>query len=303
MAYDLPLLGSVAGNRCVHLQCHIGTDALSLARLGALEVVGIDFSSVSIEYARSLAAATRSSGGERLSFLQSDLYEATGAIWRAKQNGVSQQTTSISNGPISEIGEPHTSPPGVYDVVYTGVGALCWIPDIRGWARVIEELLRPGGRLFMREAHPVLWTLDEKRKDGLLCLKYPYFETDEPKLYELSDYVDEANNTGKELTSDHSANNGSKTQTNGCKKRSHQPGSQPVITKQFNHGMGEIIQALLDVGMEITGLRDHDSVPWLHISGLMRHVGGGEWTFKESPNRLPHAYTLQAMEKRTLRET
>ena len=33
--FDRPLLGDIAGLRGVHLQCHIGTDTLSLARLGA----------------------------------------------------------------------------------------------------------------------------------------------------------------------------------------------------------------------------------------------------------------------------
>ena len=33
--FDLPRLGDIAGLRGVHLQCHIGTDTVSLARLGA----------------------------------------------------------------------------------------------------------------------------------------------------------------------------------------------------------------------------------------------------------------------------
>ena len=46
-----------------------------------------------------------------------------------------------------------------FDLVFTGVGALCWLPDIRRWAEVVAQLLRPGGRLFLREYHPVLWAL------------------------------------------------------------------------------------------------------------------------------------------------
>ena len=41
--YDLPRLADVAGLDGVHLQCHIGTDTLSLARLGA-RMTGLDFS-------------------------------------------------------------------------------------------------------------------------------------------------------------------------------------------------------------------------------------------------------------------
>ena len=50
--FDLDRLGAVDGLRTVHLQCHIGTDTLSLARLGA-RVTGLDFSPVALEEARS----------------------------------------------------------------------------------------------------------------------------------------------------------------------------------------------------------------------------------------------------------
>ena len=71
-----------------------------------------------------------------------------------------------------------------FDLVYTGVGALCWLPDIRRWARTVAGLLRPGGRLFIREAHPMMWTLPRTAADDLLVVEDPYFETPEP-------YVDE----------------------------------------------------------------------------------------------------------------
>ena len=48
-----------------------------------------------------------------------------------------------------------------FDLVYTGIGALCWLPDIRRWAETVAALLRPGGRLYLREGHPVLWATDE----------------------------------------------------------------------------------------------------------------------------------------------
>ena len=34
VAFDQPLLGDISGLRGVHLQCHIGTDTVSLAKLG-----------------------------------------------------------------------------------------------------------------------------------------------------------------------------------------------------------------------------------------------------------------------------
>ena len=47
-----------------------------------------------------------------------------------------------------------------FDLVFTGVGALCWLPDIDRWAAVVRGLLAPGGRLFLREGHQTMWSLD-----------------------------------------------------------------------------------------------------------------------------------------------
>jgi hypothetical protein len=66
--FDLPLLGDVAGLRGVHLQCHIGTDTLSLARLGAT-MTGLDFSPKSLAQARSLAERA----GPPVDFVESDV--------------------------------------------------------------------------------------------------------------------------------------------------------------------------------------------------------------------------------------
>ena len=42
VTFDLPLLGDMRGLQGVHLQCHVGTDTISLARLGAV-MTGLDF--------------------------------------------------------------------------------------------------------------------------------------------------------------------------------------------------------------------------------------------------------------------
>ena len=128
--FDVPLLGDVRGLRGVHLQCHIGTDTVSLARLGA-SMTGLDFSAPAVAAAAELAAAT----GADARFVQSDVYAAADVL-----------------------------PAGSFDVVYTGIGALCWLPDIRRWALVVAALLRPGGRLFIRDEHPMLFTIEDPRE-------------------------------------------------------------------------------------------------------------------------------------------
>ncbi len=234
--FDLPLLGDVAGLRGIHLQCHIGTDTISLARLGA-SMTGVDFSEPAIGQARTLAERT----GADATFVQCDVYDAANAVGA-----------------------------GAFDLVFTGVGALCWLPSVSRWAGVVASLLRPGGRLFIREGHPVLWALEDGRDDGLVAIEYPYFEQDHPVTF-----------------------NGGGTYVSTDVVFEH------TVTHEWNHGMGEIVTSLLDAGMAITGLTEHDSVPWEALPGQMEQIGGGEWRLADRPWRLPHSYTLQAVKTRS----
>ena len=232
--FDLPRLGDIAGLRAVHLQCHIGTDTVSLTRLGA-QVTGVDFSAPALEQARSLAERI----GADATFVQADIYSAATVAGEA-----------------------------MFDLVYTGIGALCWLPDIARWGRVVADLLRPGGRLFLREGHPVLWALDDSRTDGLLAVEFPYFETPEPMEFdEPGTYV----STDVEFAHNR--------------------------TQEWNHGLGEIVTALLRAGLRITALDEHDTVPWEALPGLMERAPNGEWRLADRPARLPHTYTLQAVKQ------
>jgi SAM-dependent methyltransferase len=131
--FDRPYLGDLTGLNCIHLQCHIGTDTLGLARLGAASVTGLDFSATAITAARELAAQTAGSGGEKLKFVEASLINALDIL-----------------------------PPGTFDLVYVNIGSLCFMPKIKDWAKIVTDLLKPGGRLFLCEFHPVLWSLEGK---------------------------------------------------------------------------------------------------------------------------------------------
>jgi SAM-dependent methyltransferase len=234
VAFDRPLLGDLTGVRGVHLQCHIGTDTLSLSRLGA-RMSGLDFSHVALEEARALAAAA----GADIDYHEADVYEAPDVLGR-----------------------------GGYDLVFTGIGALCWLPSVRRWAEVVSALLRPGGRLFIREGHPALWALSEPRPDRLLTLEFPYFERDEPMIWdEPGTYVE----TDVEFSA--------------------------TVTHEWNHGLGEVFSSLVDAGMDVTGLVEHQSVPWDGLPGQMTALSNGEWQLTDRPWRLPHSYTLQAVKR------
>jgi SAM-dependent methyltransferase len=230
--FDRPLLGQVRGLRGVHLQCHIGTDTLSLSRLGA-RMTGLDFSPAALEQARSLVARA----GDDVNFVESDVYDAAWALG----------------------GEQ-------FDLVFTGIGALCWLPSISRWAATVAALLKPGGRLFLREGHPMLWSLLDTRTDGLLVVDLPYFERDEPTVWEEG---------------------GTYVQTDAVFTAN--------TTHEWNHGLGEIVTALQSEGLALTGLVEHDSVPWQALPGQMTRDDLGEWRLSERPWRLAASYTLQAV--------
>ncbi|WP_277452987.1 class I SAM-dependent methyltransferase [Janibacter sp. DB-40] len=241
VSFDRPRLGDLDGLRAVHLQCHIGTDTLSLHRLGA-QVIGVDLSPAAVTAARELARET----GAEIDYVVSDVYRAPEAL-----AGVAP-----------------------FDLVYTGIGALNWLPDIDRWAGVVASLLRPGGRLHLREGHPMLWSLDDPREDRLLAVEYPYFQTEAPMVWdEASTYVSTGEGSDGRIGA--------------------------TVTHEWNHGLGEIVTALLDHGMRITGLEEHDSVPYLALGDQMEpHPDHpGEFRLTERRERLAASYTLQAVKE------
>ena len=50
------------------------------------------------------------------------------------------------------------------------------------------------------------------------------------------------------------------------------------ITHEWNHGLGEVVSALLDHGLMLTGLEEHDSVPWDALPGMMQRTDHGEYS-------------------------
>jgi SAM-dependent methyltransferase len=119
-------IGDVRDKRIAHLQCHIGLEALCLARRGAI-VSGIDFSDRSIAAARTLATQS----GLPATFVRGDVYDAPRLL------------------------------KDTFDIVFVSWGSLNWLPDIVQWGEVVGALLQPGGYLYLVEQHPFLAAMKE----------------------------------------------------------------------------------------------------------------------------------------------
>src|SRR5947209_17930520 len=141
-------LGNVTGKSLLHLQCTFGMDTISWARLGA-KVTGVDYSEKAIALAQSLAKELNIDAR----FVCSNIYDL----------------------PNDEL------IPDRFDIVYTALGVISWLPDLKHWARVISHYLKPGGIFYILEGHSFMWTLDEVSSD--LKVIYPY-SSSEPLQFE-----------------------------------------------------------------------------------------------------------------------
>lgn len=150
--YEIEELGDVAGKDLVHLQCHLGTETIGWARLGA-KVIGLDFSEEVVSYARTLAHES----AVDVEYVQSNVYEAP-----------------------KVLGENR------FDIVYVNIGSLHWLPDINLWGETVERLLRPEGRLYVNEIHPIASVLAD---DSPTFIRN-YFDTEQVVWDEDGSYAD-----------------------------------------------------------------------------------------------------------------
>lgn len=146
--YELEEIGDVAGKDLLHIQCHIGTQTLSWARLGA-NVTGTDFSEVGLAKARELADAI----DVPARFVRSETYK------------------------LPEVLQ------GEFDIVYMSGGVLGWLPDMAKLGEVVAHYVKRGGFFYIAEVHPVTMVFDEESKNELK-LKWPYWTHEEPLAIE-----------------------------------------------------------------------------------------------------------------------
>ena len=201
----LKATGDVAGRTLLHLQCATGEETLSWAVAGA-QPTGVDISEAQIALAERKAA----DAGLAVRFVAADVYALPAELQAA-----------------------------TFDYVYTGGGALVWLPDLDRWARVVVAALRPGGRLILHEEHPVagcLWVTD-----GKLQLAGDYFARSTPE------------------------------QSQGW---SHFAGGEDATeTKaQFTWPLGDVVTALAQVGLCIERLEEFPSDAQWRFGELLDEV-------------------------------
>ncbi|KAF4407532.1 MULTISPECIES: class I SAM-dependent methyltransferase [Streptomyces] len=226
-------IGDPAGRDVLHLQCHLGTETMAFAARGA-RTVGLDFSAASVTAARRLADRA----GRPVEYVRANVYDAPGALGDRR-----------------------------FDLVYTGKGALCYLPDLERWAAVVSRLLRPGGRLYVVEFHPLLNALGPKPAEG-----------EGPELLLRHDYLGGAGPRLRDATH---------TYTDG-------PAVQGATSSyEWMHGLGEVVNALAGAGLVTRRLRESDELFWPRWA-RMEGTAHGTWRLPDGEPRIPLVYALLA---------
>jgi SAM-dependent methyltransferase len=224
-------LGDVKGKTLLHLQCHIGSDTLSWAKEGAI-VTGIDFSPKSIELAKRLADELHYDAR----FICCNIYDV----------------------------EKHLDEK--FDIVYTGQGVLCWLKDLREWARLIAKYLKPGGVFYIMESHPIQSIFDDT-KQGALNIIHPYFHDDRPIKWDddFPDYSDPSFVYGKP-------------------------------SYEWKWSFSDIINSLISEGLRIEFIGEYDKT-FSRVFPDMVKGDDGWWYLPKYRGKLPLIFTLRAIKE------
>ncbi|MDQ6772900.1 MAG: class I SAM-dependent methyltransferase [Candidatus Dormibacteraeota bacterium] len=226
-AFEVEELGDVSGRSLLHLQCHFGRDTLSWARHGA-RVTGADFSPVAMRAARALAAEL----GLEATFVECDLYALPSRL------------------------------PGRFDIVYTSFGVLGWLPDIVGWAAVVDHFLNPGGTFYIAEFHPVANTLDDEAPEPRV--RHGYFHRAAPEAFPVrGSYADPEAEVDEEFEY--------------C----------------WNHSLGDVVSALAGRGLVIEFLHEFPFTTDRRLPYLERR-SERYWQLPDGKGELPLMYSIRA---------
>ena len=226
--FEIEEVGPVEGLDLVHLQCHFGLDTLAWGRRGA-RVTGLDFSGEAVETARRIAERT----GIDAEFVESDVYDAPAALGGR-----------------------------TFDVVYTGFGALNWLPDLGAWAQVVHDLLRPGGRLHLAEFHPITHVLDDGDRNRVVR---DYFDDSPQRWDDEGTYTD----VGEDATFEHNE------------------------SIEWQHTIGEVLSVVLDTGLVLESFHEHDFTLFARWADMVPGPGG-RYDVPEGAPKLPLTYSLAA---------
>lgn len=165
----------------------------------------------------------------------------------------------------SDVYEARAAVEGEFERVFTSWGTICWLPDIQAWAKVVTSLLAPGGEFYFADIHPatLIFDNDVAGTDGMPGWFCPYFQQGALVLDDARDYANPAARLAN------------------------------TRTHQFMHPVASVVQALLDAGLQLTMLHEHDTLAWKQF-GCMVETEGRLYRLPDQA-WLPLSYSLKAV--------
>ncbi|MGI0156030.1 MAG: class I SAM-dependent methyltransferase, partial [Thermoplasmata archaeon] len=219
---------SVRGRSLLHLQCHFGMDTLAWARRGA-RVTGVDYSTAAIAAARTLAHEV----GVDARFVESNVYDARRRLRER------------------------------FDLVYTGKGAMMWLPELPIWAERVAGFLNPGGRFYLIEDHPISDLFRPARGGKRLVLDQDYFRH-RPLRFD----------------------GGGTYAARRAKMRN-------TVSFEWVHPVSDVINALIGAGLRIESVTEYPFTYWAKFP-RMREDREGSWHLREREGSIPLMFSLRA---------
>ncbi len=146
-----------------------------------------------------------------------------------------------------------------FDIVFTSYGVIGWLPDLKPWAQMIAERLKSGGFFYMVEFHPIVWMFDYEKYPPEM--RYGYMQDE--VIYEEYEgtYADS---------------------------------SSKMISKEYgwNHGLSEVVNALIAAGLHISYLNEYDESPYNILPDLLETKSG---MYKSKDMLYPLLFEIKAI--------
>ncbi len=145
-----------------------------------------------------------------------------------------------------------------YDLIFTSYGTVGWLPDLKAWAELISTKLRKNGVFVMVDFHPVVWMFD----DDFTEVAYDYFNRQAYIESEIGSYADKN-------------------------------ASDKIDSVFWNHSLDEILQNLIDQGLQINHFKEYDYSPYNCFKGCEK-IADGQFIIQKMGRKIPLLYSIQA---------
>ncbi|MEN8138817.1 MAG: class I SAM-dependent methyltransferase [Bacteroidota bacterium] len=176
-------------------------------------------------------------------------------------NKLKEQAGLDANFIVSNIYDLKDNLDEKFDVVYTSYGVLGWLPDLDKWANIVSHFLKPNGVFYIAEFHPIVWTFDEKFEN----IAYPYQKSDV--------IIEDMNNTYGDKNVE-----------------------VELRDYMWNHGLGDVINSLINSGLEVEFVNEHNFSPYNVFDGGIE-VAKDRFMIKGIENMIPLVYSIKATRK------